>query len=261
MKHVKCLLGLAILLMSCNAPGQTTVSDWIGEFELNQNGEPGTLVIRNSSQPCAGTPWCGLTIALKGAKETHLQQGHIVSMDTASRRMRFDIVSLSGAQAFEAFLFTGDKSAMAGTFRSGSAIFGFYAKKTGNGDSGPSSRSGQPALGTGRKAAISATGEVEIHYPDGRTVLPNGCRTVIIEPDGKRRLAYQCIETQPPTPPPPPQDSRWALSENATLLSIMKALVNDDTMVQDYVRSEGNGKNVYQILGSRIDTINKLLAK
>jgi hypothetical protein len=41
----------------------------------------------------------------------------------------------------------------------------------------------------------------------------------------------------------------------------MKALVNDDTMVQNYVRSEGNGKNVYQILGARIDTINKLLAK
>lgn len=245
-----------------------TPGDWVGRFNINRNGSTGMLTIADSGRVCAGVVWCNLDILYRDA-DGSMHRGKILRMQPGNLRMQFALGFPGGSEIFDAYLFSRDRSGMAGTYRDSQGTFGFFATRTvGIGAAaaaagtsvGAASAGPAPAAGGKRHAVINAHGQVEIHEPDGRIVIPQRCGSIVIFPDG-RRSQSTCIETQPPLPPPPPQDTRWVDGENQRLLNIMQALVGDPSMVQNYVQTEGSGQNVYAILGSRIDTINKLLVQ
>ena len=120
------LFGILTLPVSVLADAQ--IHEWYGEYAMNHDGWRGTLVISDSKADCASSPWCAMVLKYRD----HQGQTHRVAVekiDNKGQHMVFYIYFPQNKQKFDAYLFSWDKSKMAGTTYWGGRTFGFYATK------------------------------------------------------------------------------------------------------------------------------------
>jgi len=106
----------------------TQIHDWLGEYKMNHDGWTGTLRISGSKVDCFKPAWCGVVIRYRDAKG-NLHKCRIKKMDQNLNHMEFYIHFPNNWQKFDAYLFSWDKSKMAGTTIWKGSTFGFYAFK------------------------------------------------------------------------------------------------------------------------------------
>jgi hypothetical protein len=100
---------LVLLLVSPNpAAADARVPDWIGD--------------------CATSAWCHLVVRYTGGQGITVS-GRIAVIDQNFQRMVFYIDFPNNVQKFDGYLFSWDKSKVAGTTYWGSRTFGFFATK------------------------------------------------------------------------------------------------------------------------------------
>ena len=105
------------------------ISEWQGSYVMNHDGWIGTLIIEDSKKgDCISPPWCNLVlkyIDIKGIT----YKGEINLMDQGFQHMQFYIKFPDNKQMFDAYLFSWDKSKLAGITYWHGRTFGFYASK------------------------------------------------------------------------------------------------------------------------------------
>lgn len=115
------------------------------------------------------------------------------------------------------------------------------------------------------KRAIHADGTVELTYSNGSKKLHFQGGWKILCPDGTPVPTTVLFSTQiPPTMPPTLPDQaemQWLEYHNMRLLGIINMLVNDQTMVDNYLHTEPNDWSVYERIQKRSETISYLLAE
>jgi hypothetical protein len=127
------LIGLELTLATLAAiPGTSfadaEVHEWIGTYDMNHDGWPGTLAIRDSKVDCASSRWCALVLQYTD-RDGVRRSGAIETIDDKNQHMAFTIDFPDNRQKFDAFLFSWDKSKVAGITYWGGRRFGFYAVK------------------------------------------------------------------------------------------------------------------------------------
>ncbi|MEX1000252.1 MAG: hypothetical protein WD000_09915 [Thermodesulfobacteriota bacterium] len=123
-------LAVLILLLPPLAYSEIKPTDWIGTYQMNHDGWRGTLVISDSKSGCTTSPWCSFVVSYindKGVSNT----GTIDAIDQQGQHMVFYLDFPENKQKFDGYIFSWDKSKMAGTTYWHGRTFGFYAVKTG----------------------------------------------------------------------------------------------------------------------------------
>src|SRR5688572_20131189 len=261
-----------LLLAALPIKADARIDDWVGEYAMNHDGFQGTLRIQDSKRDCAAPAWCHLVISYIDAKGVRIPAA-IRTIDQAFQHMLFDIAFQGNRQPFHGYLMSWDKSRMAGTTAWQGRTFGFYAVKRENIAAvpplTPPIRPGRGRGGTlttpdtqaSNRKKISADGQVETTMPDGsrRLERPGVCGFTVVRPDGTKTGA-SCNQVQPATPPVPDHVSAtWLDAHGSSLLEIARSLLgNDQTSVDNYLRTESAGLTVYDRIRLRTDLIAKL---
>jgi len=123
-------LAVLILFLPHLAYSEIKPTDWIGTYQMNHDGWRGTLVISDSKSGCTTSPWCSFVVSYindKGVSNT----GTIDAIDQQGQHMVFYLDFPENKQKFDGYIFSWDKSKMAGTTYWHGRTFGFYALKTG----------------------------------------------------------------------------------------------------------------------------------
>lgn len=166
-------LAVLVLLFPPLAYSDINPADWLGKYQMNHDGWPGTLVISDSKSGCTTSPWCSFVISYidnKGVSHT----GAIDVIDQQGQHMIFNLNFPGNTQRFDGYIFSWDKNKMAGITYWHGRTFGFYALKT-----GPASKP-QPGTIIIKAAASpdkvdagkSALLTVSALTPDGKMPLP-----------------------------------------------------------------------------------------
>jgi hypothetical protein len=122
------ILLIGIVLFPLVASADAQVHEWIGQYNMDHDGWVGTLSILDSKQDCATSPWCHLALRYTDA-QGHTLTGGITTIDQQFQHMVFTINFPNNTQTFDAYLFSWDKTKMAGTTYWGGRTFGFFAMK------------------------------------------------------------------------------------------------------------------------------------
>jgi len=128
MSKILIVVAAVLLMLPLRAMADAEVSDWIGTYNMNHDGHVGTLDIHEIKADCASSPWCAM--ALKYTDSSG--QGYtarIDKIDDKNQHMVFYINFPNNTQKFDGYLFSWDKTKMAGTTYWGGRTFGFYAVK------------------------------------------------------------------------------------------------------------------------------------
>lgn len=107
---------------------QIQKQDWIGKFAMNHDGWQGTLVIEEMKADCASSPWCDLNISYTDASGNKLR-AEITRFSQDWQSIDFQVRFPQQLQKFKGYIFSRDKSMLAGTTVWINRTFGFYAKK------------------------------------------------------------------------------------------------------------------------------------
>lgn len=210
------------------------VSEWIGQYKMNHDGIEGTLSILDSKQDCASSPWCNLVLKYAD-RDGKSSEGKIERIDQNFQHMVFFINFLNNTQRFDAYLFSWDKTKMAGTTYWEGRSYGFFGNKVSDIDVG------------GSNDLLSRTvlnnGAVELRYRDGRIVRKFKGGYDIVLPNGQsRRISYVQVQPSELTPPPdlPAEPGlSWLDGYNAGLLGVIQDLLGKDTVaIHNYMSSE-----------------------
>ncbi len=119
---------IGLLLFPTNIFADAQKQEWFGDWAMNHDGLAGTLRIADTKADCASSLWCDMAISYlddKGVRHT----GKIEKIDDKWQHMAFVINFPNNQQKFDAYIFSWDKSKMAGTTVWGNRKFGFYATK------------------------------------------------------------------------------------------------------------------------------------
>jgi hypothetical protein len=119
---------LALCFFQCHAFADAVIHEWIGRYAMNHDGWAGTLSISDSKQDCATSPWCHLVLQYTDSNGRRLS-GTIASVDQKFQHMVFFINFPNGRQKFDGYLFSWDKTKMAGTTYWAGQTYGFFASK------------------------------------------------------------------------------------------------------------------------------------
>jgi hypothetical protein len=95
---------------------------------MNHDGRLGTLKISDSKADCATSAWCILVLSYTDHNGNQ-SSGSIQTIDSKWQHMVFFINFPQNSQKFDAYLFSWDKSKLAGVTYWGGRTFGFYAVK------------------------------------------------------------------------------------------------------------------------------------
>jgi hypothetical protein len=117
-----------LLLFSASLQAQNRKEEWFGSWAMNHDGHTGTLMIRDSPVDCATTRWCDMNLSYLDNRGARFN-GRIESVDTDWRHMVFYITFGTNRQRFDGYLFSWDKTKMAGTTIWNGVTFGFYASR------------------------------------------------------------------------------------------------------------------------------------
>lgn len=285
MRHLALVVGLAVLLAPARIGADAQIAEWIGEYAMVHDGHQGTLRIVDSKRDCAGSPWCHLVVAYAGADGVR-HPARILGIDQAFQHMILEIAFPGNQQRFDAYLFSWDKTRMAGTTVWGGRTFGFYAVKRAAAvdvrairerrgvavarpditvidpqapTPGPSPSPPSPPAVT-----ITADGSIETAMPDGskRLTRPGVCGWTLVFPDGKRSTV-SCNQVQPATPPiPDGASAAWLDAHGASLLDIARGLLGGNAAsIDNYLSTAETGQpGIYDRIRLRTDLIAKLTA-
>ncbi len=285
MRHLALVVGLAVFLAPARIGADAQIAEWIGDYAMIHDGHQGTLRIADSKADCATSPWCHLVVAYTGTDGAR-HPARILRIDQAFQHMILEIGFPGNRQRFDAYLFSWDKSRMAGTTVWGRRTFGFYAVKRGavdvrtirdrrgvidarpdrpGVDQPPDSRdttSQPPASSTPATLTITADGAIETAMPDGskRLTRPGVCGWTMVFPDG-RRSTVSCNQVQPATPPVPDGASAtWLDAHGTSLLDIARALLGGNAAsIDNYLNTAESGQpGIYDRIRLRTDLIAKL---
>jgi hypothetical protein len=102
--------------------------EWFGNWNMNHDGRPGTLIIAELKADCATSPWCDMAVNYIGSDGIR-RTGGLEKIDDKWQHMVFYINFPGNRQKFDAYLFSWDKQKMAGTTYWGGRTFGFYATR------------------------------------------------------------------------------------------------------------------------------------
>jgi hypothetical protein len=123
------------LFCTATARADAEVADWFGRYEMNHDGHVGQLVLLRQSLD-GEEPWKRWVIRYRDAGETRWLEGKVTYISQKNQRMEFEIEFGKGdVRKFDAYIFSWDKTKMAGTERYRDRTFGFYAFKIDAGDS------------------------------------------------------------------------------------------------------------------------------
>jgi len=170
-------LAVLILLLPPLAYSEIKPTDWIGTYQMNHDGWRGTLVIFEPK--CPAPALCTYAVSYiddKGVSNT----GTIEAIDQQGQHMAFYLNFPENKQKFDGYIFSWDKSKMAGTTYWHGRTFGFYAVKT-----GPASKTKPGSIlikaaaspdkvDAGKSALIT----VSALTPDGKSPVPGASVTI-----------------------------------------------------------------------------------
>ena len=120
---------ISAVFVTSNVLADARVSDWIGSYGFNHDGHLGTLDIRDSKIDCNTTPWCHLRVSYRNSNGQRYT-GDITWMSKNGQNLKFSLNFPGNRQPFNAFIFSWDKSKIAGTTIWKKKTFGFYGIKT-----------------------------------------------------------------------------------------------------------------------------------
>ena len=287
MRYLQSLLCLAVLCPVALL-ADASMADWPGVYTMNHDGHVGTLTITNVGTPCTVSQRCHLDISYKDSNGQTVP-GRITQIDQNFQHIVFYILFSGNSQRFDAYLFSWDKTKMAGTTVWQGQTFGMLATKDGpelhaaaplshradamvvpgvsHGSSsiGPVPGAGGRCHPTGKPTtSINSNGVIELHYPDGSVQSGVGCNSFITCPDGTK-IPPSCTlaQAQPPTPPAMPNDDKtktWLEYHNDSLWAILTGLLaNDQNSIQNYKNSYEKGNlTLYQQMAERTRIITQL---
>ena len=119
----------SITLLPIAALADAQINEWIGRYSMDHDGFVGTLSIQDSKQDCAAPAWCHLVLRYTDAKG-QTWSGEVAVIDQKFQHMAFYINFPNNRQKFDGYLFSWDKTKMAGITYWGGRSFGFYALKS-----------------------------------------------------------------------------------------------------------------------------------
>ena len=266
--------------------GDIAPMEWAGQFAMNHDGHAGTLLISEAKTGCHSPAWCDLRISYKDATGKPLL-ARILTLDQNGQRLIFVVNFPGNTQRFEVYLFSWDKTKMAGTTVWQGRTFGVLATREGSAGGGLSSihaldkmavhenkmiASSQMAASAGScthpagtpQKSLTPQGIVELRYPDGTIKTSVKCGYNTTCPDG-RKIPAQCtmMQAPPPTFPPLPNDAStqtWLKEHNQALMAILGELLgNDQGSIANYKKNYENGSvSLYSQMYSRTTVISEL---
>jgi hypothetical protein len=250
------------------------LQDWIGEYAMNQDGHLGTLRIVASKRKCRSLPCPGLEaqyVDERGAAYS----GSVDVLDQNGQHITFTVELPGVSQIFNLYIFSVDKTKLAGTMAWGNRTFGVSATRSGVVPpmaAGPSNlavkrpaivaterarvgiagiASGTPPSGTPSGTptrVLQADGTIELHYPDGtvRSKKIGQCGWGTRYADG-HFVPPMCTFAAviPLVPPPPPSGSPeeiWLKGQDVELLGILQKILGgaDSSNFQNYTQNYEN---------------------
>ncbi len=256
---IACLLLLTPLLMA-DADRQ----DWIGEYAMNHDGHPGTLRILQGR--CRrGLPCTELAIRYADERGTEYA-GSVLALDDSGQHLRFSIAFPGNAQIFDVYIFSFDKTKLAGTTVWGGRTFGVMAQKRmarmaaseiaasaalagrvpTHEMGGAPTRRPEPT-GTPTRTML-ADGSIALTYPDGtvKTKRVGHCGWNTRYPDGHTQgdmcTMMQSMPLVPPTPPDGSPEELWLRAQDSNLLEIIQKVLGgiNSPDYQNYLRNYEN---------------------
>ena len=102
--------------------------EWFGEWSMNHDGHTGMLHISDSKVDCATSVWCDMVISYTDS-QGRTYRGRIDGLNDRLQHMAFSISFPGNTQKFDAYIFSWDKTKLAGRTYWGGRTFGFYALK------------------------------------------------------------------------------------------------------------------------------------
>lgn len=230
---------------------QMQIKDWIGTYHMNHDGWEGTLVIEDSKRDCNNSPWCALNIRYTDAKGN----GRKVGISRFSRdwqHITFQIQFPQHLQPFEGYLFSHNKSLLAGTTVWNNKTFAFYAEKQpaqvltsinlSNLEVVKSAiefkeiQATTPTQNQVVKRRILDNGSVELTYSDGKIEVYSDGGIKVTLPDGTS-MTYSMMQVMALVPPMPdePEVNEWFNALNNNMDDIVSHLLNGDaTSINNY---------------------------
>lgn len=125
---VSALAILGLLLVPHQTHADASLDEWIGTWSMNHDGHVGTLLISDSQMDCGGPAWCSMALRYIDSEGVTFS-GRIDQVVDKYQHMVFYINFPGNRQRFDAYIFSWDKSKMAGTTYWGGRTFGLYAIK------------------------------------------------------------------------------------------------------------------------------------
>ena len=125
---IMALVLVGLLLFPANLFADAQKGEWVGNWAMNHDGHVGTLRIVVTKADCAGPAWCDMAVSYVDSKGGRFA-GSIERIDDNGQHMVFYINFPGNRQKFDAYIFSWNKSRMAGITYWGGRTFGFYATK------------------------------------------------------------------------------------------------------------------------------------
>jgi hypothetical protein len=272
---------LCIPLLHSDADRQ----DWIGEFAMNHDGHLGTLRISPPKKKCRSMPCPGFELQYTDQNGASYP-GSVDLLDDRGQHMQFTIEFPGNRQVFEMYIFSFDKTKLAGTTVWQGRTFGVFAHRLGVSANAAvaSSVLGQRATrrvvpdvtvpgpasipsGTPNRK-VTSDGVVELHYPDGtvRSKKIGSCGWDTLFPDG-RFVPAECVRAAvipvvPPTPPSGSAEDRWLQGQDENLLGILQRILGgpDSADFHNYLQVYENPRepSIYKRIYFRTNAILEL---
>lgn len=231
--------------------GQMQKKDWIGTYAMNHDGWEGTLVIEDSKRDCSNSPWCSLNIRYTDAQGNR-RRAAISRFSKDWQYIAFQIRFPQHIQPFEGYLFSHDKSLLAGTTVWSNTTFGFYAKKQPpqvytmmnahnlevfkSAITFKEMKDKTPAQNEVVKRRILDNGSVELTYSDGKIEIYSDGTITVKYPDGTA-MTYSMMQVMTLVPPMPndPDVNEWFSVLNSNMDDIVSHLLHgDEASIHNY---------------------------
>jgi hypothetical protein len=124
----KRLLFAILILVPTAVFADARKEDWYGAWAMNHDGHTGTLRIGDTKVDCAGPLWCDMKVSYVDTSGREYR-GTILRIDDSGQHMSFQIDFPGNRQKFDAYIFSWQKTNLAGVTYWGGRTFGFYARK------------------------------------------------------------------------------------------------------------------------------------
>ena len=128
LRNIKVALLATLLILPATMWADASKETWLGSWAMNHDGHRGTLRIVGTKADCNTSAWCDMALSYVDG-DGALRRGQILSIDDRGQHMAFQINFPGNPQRFDAYIFSWQNNALAGTTSWKRRTFGFYATK------------------------------------------------------------------------------------------------------------------------------------